>query len=120
LLFAACAASSFGPDSTTLAGDWVWVESSGGIAGWTLSPASEGYEMTLRFSDLVREVELFRDGTSQARTTYAYAFDGDGSARLLFEQPLFGFESARVEIQRGDTLVLVDPCCDGFARRWVR
>ena len=36
-----------------------------------------------------------------------------------YEQALFGFESAGVELIPGDTLFLIDPCCDGFIRRWV-
>jgi hypothetical protein len=55
----------------SLVGSWIWVESTGGFAGMTRTPASTGETLTLAFTS----------GT--------------------------------------DTLTLADPCCDGFAYRFV-
>lgn len=112
--------STTGPELTQrLVGGWAWLDSTGGIAGATRTPATEGFEMSLRFYES-DEVELFRDGVSQVRTGFTYFVEpNDGSDHIAYDQPLFGFESARVELLQGDTLLLIDPCCDGFLRRWV-
>lgn len=103
-----------------LVGTWLWLDSSGGVSGTTITPASAGYELTLRFS-ASDEVELLRDGTSQARTRFTHFFGDDRqSDHIRYDEPLFGFESAGVVLIEGDTLLLIDPCCDGFTRRWVR
>jgi hypothetical protein len=104
-----------------LLGAWVWLDASGGIAGTTRSPASEGYGLTLHFSD-TGGVELLRDGVTQVRTGFTYfdGHDGDSDGTLRYDEPLFGFESSVFELISGDTLLLIDPCCDGFVRRWVR
>ena len=66
-------------------------------------------------------MELFRDGVSQVRTTVTYfASDGGGTDNIAYEPALFGLESSEVSLVPGDTLLLIDPCCDGFVRRWVR
>ena len=103
-----------------LVGDWLWLDATGGIAGVTRTPASEGYDQSLRFYES-REVELFRDGVSQARTDFNYFVGPEGgSDNIGYGQALFGFPSSGVELIPGDTLLLIDPCCDGFVRRWVR
>jgi hypothetical protein len=103
-----------------LVGEWLWLDSTGGAVGETRTPTSEGYEQTLRFSEL-GEVELFRDGVSQARTGFTRSVGHDGgSENIQYDEPLFGFTSSTVELIPGDTLLLIDPCCDGFIRRWVR
>ena len=43
-----------------------------------------------------------------------------GSARLLYDQPLTGFDEQWVEITEAGDLVLSDPCCDGFVYEWHR
>jgi hypothetical protein len=103
-----------------IVGVWVWVSSTGGIAGTTRTPATEGFTQTLRIA-ADGEVELFRDGVSEVRTSYTFFVGPEGSStHLAFAEPLFDFDSAIVGVTPGDTLVLIDPCCDGFERRWVR
>ena len=63
-----CGGSITGPDFTDrLAGDWSWVDASGGLAGITLTPESEGYDQMLRFGPSP-DFELLRDGVSVLRT----------------------------------------------------
>lgn len=103
-----------------LVGDWLWLDAAGGIAGVTRTPTTEGYDQSLRFYES-QEVELFRDGISQARTDFTYfVTDDGGSDNIGYGQGLFGFPSSGVALIPGDTLLLIDPCCDGFVRRWVR
>ena len=121
VFLAGCSTLSTGVELTDrLVGDWAWLDATGGIAGVTRTPASEGYDQSLRFYES-REVELFRDGVSQARTDFTYLVTDDGGAdNIGYGQALFGFASSGVELIAGDTLLLIDPCCDGFVRRWVR
>ena len=118
---AACGLTTTEPEIVDrLVGDWLWLDATGGIAGASQTPASEGYDQSLRFYES-REVELFRDGVSQARTDFTYFVGPEGSSdNIGYEQAVFGFESSEVTLVPGDTLTLIDPCCDGFLRRWVR
>jgi len=103
-----------------LVGNWIWIDSTGGIAGVTLTTETEGYVESLSFY-ASREVELFRDGVSQARTDFTrFVGDDGGSDFIEYGEGLFGFSSATVVLIPGDTLLLIDPCCDGFMRRWLR
>src|SRR5690606_9188015 len=47
MLLTACGNDPAEPEASPVAGMWAWVESSGGIQGQTLTPDSEGYEVTL-------------------------------------------------------------------------
>ncbi len=118
---AGCGSTTTEPDlADQLVGDWSWLDSVGGIAGLTLTPETEGYAQSLTFY-AAREVELFRDGVSQARTGFSrYVGDDGGSDFIEYGEGLFGFPTAGVVLIPGDTLLLIDPCCDGFLRRWVR
>jgi hypothetical protein len=118
---AGCGVSPTEPDIVDqLVGEWLWIDATDGIAGVTLTPTSEGYDQSLLFTGS-GEVELFRDGVSQARTQFTY-FVGDdgGSDNIGYSEGLFGFPSSLVDLIPGDTLLLIDPCCDGFVRRWIR
>ena len=121
VLLVGCSTSTTEVELTDrLVGDWLWLDATGGIVGVTRTPTSEGYNQSLRFYES-REVELFRDGVSQARTDFTYfVTDDGGSDNIAYGQGLFGFTSSGVVLIPGDTLLLSDPCCDGFVRRWVR
>ncbi|MDA0329186.1 MAG: hypothetical protein O2958_09285 [Gemmatimonadetes bacterium] len=120
MVFAGCG-DSLGLDTQEhLAGSWNWVESSGGIAGVTLTPASTGETMTLRFPS-AGLVELIRNGAFVRSSTYTLTpVLEEDSFGIEYEPPLLGFETQTGTLLRGDTLVLADGCCDGFVYRWVR
>ena len=117
----ACGCSSAtDPISQQLEGDWDWVESSGGIAGMTHTPASTGETMRLSFS-ATGIVELVRDGVLAAATTYVTELAADGGSPVVrYGQSLHGFEVQTVAFDGDDVLVLIDPCCDGFTFRFSR
>lgn len=99
-------------------GRWTWVESTGGIAGITQTPSSTGETRSLRFDGSV--VETFRDG--QLLRTDAYSIrrttDREGF-EIVYQGSAAAFPSQDVDLQ-DHTLVLVDPCCDGFTSRYQR
>jgi hypothetical protein len=81
------------PDS--LFGAWEWVRAEGGIAGMTITPESEGFEL------------LPASGT-----------DFPLPPRLRYDEPILGQEEQELGLSDGD-LVLTDPCCDGFSYFWL-
>ena len=102
-----------------LAGSWTWVESTGGIAGGTRTPASTGETMSLRFLG-TDSVELTRNGVLEGATTYRLLSSDDGGTTVIeYAEPLFGFDSQALTVG-DDVLVLIDDCCDGFAYRFER
>ena len=125
---AACSSDPTAPEEDellqSLFGTWSWIRATGGIAGTTRTPQSEGYTQTLTFTS-PNQVEMARDGVPEVTTTFEFvplmaAGSAVRSAQLLYAQPLTGFDEQWVEITEAGALVLSDPCCDGFVYEWRR
>ena len=128
LVPAACSSdpTALGEDELlqALFGTWSWIRATGGIAGTTRTPESEGYTQTLTFAP-PNQVEMARDGVPEVTTTFEFvplmaAGSAVRSAQLLYAQPLTGFDEQWVQITEAGDLVLSDPCCDGFVYEWRR
>ena len=125
VLAAACssAPTAFVPER--LEGRWGWTSATGGIAGRTITPASEGYSMEVRFVS-GGEAQLYRNGALTRTTGYQLGIgreDGSFPGRevIRFDQALFGgWEEMSVELPAADHLVLADGCCDGYAYDFER
>jgi hypothetical protein len=120
---AGCATSPTGVQLDRLAGRWEWRSASGGIAGRTITPATQGYTMELRFDG--GRAQLYRGGALQTTASYELvtgrqggSFVGKDVAR--FAPALFGWEEMGILIEGGGRLILTDGCCDGFAYTFVR
>ena len=108
-----------GPTRELLEGDWTWVESSGGIAGWTLTPESTGETMSLRFHS-GHSVELTRNDAVEGTTTYRLVSSDDGMTMSIeYAEGIFGFATQGLSVTQ-DVLILRDGCCDGFIYRFER
>ena len=59
-------------EESQLEGRWEWRSASGGIAGRTITPQSEGYTMELRFEG-DDQVALYRSGALQTTAAYRLA-----------------------------------------------
>ena len=131
LVSAACSSDPTAPEADGLPqglfGTWSWVRATGGIAGVTQTPDTEGYTKTITFT-APNQVQVFRNGVLEIATTFEFVpATGDGSeaqsARLLYSEPLTGFDEQGVDITTEGgliLLVLTDPCCDGFTYEWRR
>jgi hypothetical protein len=120
-LFGAVACSDSVTPSPTerLLGSWSWVASTGGIAGQTRTPATAGESMTLVFRG-ESQVELLRDGTLSAATTFRLGPDEGGEMSMIhYEEPIFGFASQEISLDE-DRLTLRDGCCDGWVYEFER
>ena len=100
-------------------GTWVWKSSTGGFAGRTMTPASEGYTQRLVLDD-DGDFAFYR---GQARLSSGrYAVEQEGTSILLRYAPPAGplYEAQRVERPDADRLVLHDTCMDCFTHTFVR
>lgn len=110
-------------DFADVTGSWNWVRSTGGIAGTTRTPATEGYEATILF-DSDGTVEWRKDGELQWSTLWTLvdltAGPLPGMKTIRYEDPVFGWDEQGVGLTEDGHLVLTDPCCDGFEHEYVR
>ena len=102
-------------DESDLIGCWEWGSSYGGIAGITMTPASEGYTVQLRFE---ADGTFYRyvDEVLQQSGTYTHV-GGSGPGSLWTEPFDLGIEPITVfrGLDGGGVfLQMVDSCCDGF------
>jgi hypothetical protein len=119
VLLAACRSAGTDPADERLNGEWEWIGSSGGIAGRTVTPESEGY--TVHFTFNGNEVQIFRNDS--LRATSLFTVRGD---EVTYQPSIsvFGFDGG-IDTQTfvdlpGDTISLRDPCCDRFDHHFVR
>jgi hypothetical protein len=121
---AGCANSPTGVEVDRLEGRWEWRSASGGIAGRTITPTTEGYTMELRFVD-DEEAQLFRSGALRTTARYELATGSQGGSFggkdvVRFTPALFGWDEMGVQISIEGELILADGCCDGFTYSFVR
>src|SRR5688572_3510324 len=87
-----------------LTGRWEWVSASGGIAGRTITPATEGYTMELRLS-AEGEAELIRSGQPTRTADFELAIGSEagsfaGQDVIRFTEPLLGgWEEMGIELR---------------------
>lgn len=124
-LAAGCASSPAAVDLDQWTGRWEWQAATGGIAGRTLTPASEGYTMELRLTS-GGDAELLRNGTVTQSATYELGLGRKGGSFegrdvVRFTPTLFGsWEEMAVTFPDAAHLTLSDGCCDGFTYSFVR
>ena len=119
LFLTACKSAGTDPSMRSLQGSFQWIGSSGGIAGRSLNPASEGY--TVRFNFTGNQVTVFRNdslkGTSTVTTRGNEVTYQPSISVFLFDQ---GIDTQTFQDMAGDTIALRDPCCDRFDHRFLR
>lgn len=124
VLLAGCKGSPTAVDLDRLEGRWGWTAATGGFAGHTITPATQGYTMEVRFFEDGR-AEVYRSDVLQNATTFVPGVGKEGGsfpgrAVLRFAEPLLGgWDEMGIELS-GDNLVLADGCCDGYAYAFQR
>ena len=121
MIFAACSCSKHSASTSakgSIIGHWTLIKSVGGIAGSTIYPPK----------DTVYTLSLNSDSTWQTRTnarttgsgTFAFIINPGGPNNplpmLVFTPPHLYYEYRL----SNDTLTIEDPCCDLYARTYVR
>lgn len=106
--------------NNSLAGTWQWVSSTGGIAGKTYTPASEGYERSLLFTDNLKYSNL-KNSISQKSGKFEII-----KAKSIYKTELVDFikyDDGTMSIilnQTSDELVLADNNYEGFSETFKR
>jgi hypothetical protein len=130
LLLAACTTPADLADvQRQLTGRFDWISSSGSIAGVTHTPASEGYEVRLDFTE--DRLRAWRDGefigqtrvsveedTRRASPTPVYTVRYDPPLQVF---PFAAFEEHTLRFTEAKLIVeLADPCCDRYSHTFSK
>jgi hypothetical protein len=109
------------PDTTVvrkMIGSWEWIQSSGGIAGLTITPETEGYTKTAHFqSDWTYKEE--RNDTTFLETTYRVDQDSVGNT-IVHTLQVDGWEPMAIINVTDSTLNLIDQCIDCYQHSYRR
>lgn len=106
--------------NNSLAGTWQWVSSTGGIAGKTYTPASEGYERSLSFTHDLKYANL-KNSISQKSGTFEII-----KAKSIYKTELIDFikyddgTMSAIISQTSEELILADNNYDGFTETFKR
>lgn len=101
--------------STSLAGDWRWVLSKGGIAGTTITPTSAGYQLKLVLTSDFK-FSLYKNTVLEKSGTYEII-----KAKSIYKTELVDFikfsdgTSFVIMSHSDDELSLADNIYDGFS-----
>ena len=110
------------PSLEKLFGKWDWVNSSGGIAGGTRTPASEGYTFIIEFSKK-GIYKTFKNGEVFWVKQGKFSLEKGTSIYHTGEANLINYkdEDRKQEIKfAGDTLYLDDQCYDCYSNVYVK
>ena len=106
--------------SSSLAGEWRWVSSTGGIAGKTYTPTSEGYERKLVLTSDFK-FSRYKDAVLEKSGTYEIT-----KAKSIYKTELIDFikfsdgTSLVIMNQSANELSLSDNFYDGFGEVYQR
>ena len=103
--------------SVNLVGTWEWIQSTGGITGSTLTPASTGMTMQLEISNTT--IRSITDGTLVSENTYTIE-----TRETMFgnvqEVLVVGDGIGQIIFLEGNTLELIGDCSDCFTSEYLR
>jgi hypothetical protein len=119
LMLAGCSKDEDCAQRNDLKGEWIWVESVGGIGGWTLTPESQNVTKKLviddaTFSEFVNDSLIFK-------STYTLGI----SEKVLIgttEKTYIRYESGNQQaiLINGSELELIDQCYDCYFHKYRR
>lgn len=119
LILTSCQKAEIEDARDELKGSWDWVQSSGGIGGWTLTPNSEGYSQRLEFTN--KKVTKYRADTVQFDQSYSLSKDMSnitGEEELMINPGPGNIGSTL--LLDGDTAYFLEECFDCFSHKYVR
>jgi hypothetical protein len=131
LIFSSCHKDISLPDESLskLFGSWEWVETSGGLAGQVVTPASTGYTQSVEFSSK-GIYKIYRNGTLQDKLKFNLSQGNSifhsGTANFIsYENPGLGntdedYIKESIRFGGEDTLFLNEECWDCYSYVYVR
>lgn len=117
-LFISCSTTTDHDPADEIKGEWVWVESSGGIAGTTETPESTQQVVTLEISG--NSIRQFVNGNLKSDRNFIIARKeslvyGDAREMIIYEN---GFQ--QIFSTTGNQLILIGDCNDCFQSLYQR
>ena len=108
-------------DLSKIYGKWNWVNSTGGIAGLTITPKTAGYNMSVEYR-INKSVYFFRNDTLQNQAKFAIVkgnsiFSVDPAYIIKYDPD--GMDHVIIKAKK-DTLILADNVNDGFTILYVK
>lgn len=99
-------------------GNWIWLESTGGIAGTTETP--ESTQKTVRLEISGTSINRFVNNNLESNRTYTIAKQksliyGEDREMILYENGL-----KQIYFTTGDRLILIDDCKDCYQSEYQR
>jgi len=104
--------------AAALIGKWIWIESSGGIAGVIKTPSTTGNEITIEFT--AKKFTKFVNGIVDLEMTYK--IETGSSIRSKENTFLIIYENDQkqsIELN-GNKLILFDECYDCFQYEYLK
>ena len=117
-LLAACSTTNDHDAADDIMGDWVWLESSGGLAGTTETPESTQKIVELKITN--HSIKKFINGTLNSDQSYKIdrresVIYGDDREMIIYKS---GFR--QIFSTTGNQLFLIGDCNDCFQAKYVR
>jgi hypothetical protein len=115
------ASSGSDPDLAKLYGSWNWVQSSGGFAGETTTPATAGYTMTVEFSPN-GIYKWYKNNQLQGQAQYSMTTGNSIFSTEQVNQLQVEGSSTKQAVRFGgpDSLFLNDECYDCYGHIYTR
>lgn len=101
-----------------LTGKWSWIESSGGIMGKTINPATTGNQITIEFTS----DKFFQYTNDSLALEMSYKIEKGKTIRSSEETFLIVYENGQkqsVEVE-GNKLILYDECHDCYQNEYIK
>ena len=113
-----CSTPTHSDAAGQITGEWVWIESSGGIAGTTQTPESTEKEITLQISN--SSIKQFINGTLEANRAYTIERRESLVFGELREMIVYDNGFRQSFSITGNRLILIDDCNDCFQAEYER
>jgi hypothetical protein len=117
LMIGSCSTDKNVPEYQAILGKWNWIDSTGGIAGMTLTPKSTGKTIQLEISKTI--IKKFVDGKLESSQTYKIEI---GPSIFGGEKPMIVYENdskSSFEI-KNNQLFLNEECNDCFLSKYEK
>ena len=117
-VFISCSTTTDNDSADQIIGEWVWIESSGGLAGTKETPESTEKEIILQISN--NSIKQFVNGTLESDRTYHIerkesVIFGDVREMIVYDNGFWQIFSTT-----GKRLILTGDCNDCFQAEYER
>lgn len=117
LILISCESHSNIDDSSSIIGNWIWVESSGGIAGETNTPESTGNQIELEINKYT--VKRFENGELMSELAYKIEISESIRSTEKIEMIVYENDWKQSFEKHGKKLYLYDECYDCFQNEYI-